>query len=149
MIGVFVKRGYLRNHITCNFECDKACKISKYVDIKSCSCKKYIFGKLVSAREDEMLNTTENSFVDKKITDGKKKLPYWHCFIGYYMLIIISCHFYQLLLLLYKTLVKKMNGYYHVNVKMNNLKEIDIYVFVHIRITYKIVRISFTLRSSM
>ena len=75
MIGVFVKRGYLRNHITCNFECDKACKISKYVDIKSCSCKKYIFGKLVSAREDEMLNTTENSFVDKKITDGKKNCP--------------------------------------------------------------------------
>ena len=74
MIGVFVKRGYLRNHITCNFECDKACKISKYVDIKSCSCKKYIFGKLVSAREDEMLNTTENSFV-KKITDGKKNCP--------------------------------------------------------------------------
>ena len=75
MIGVFVKRGYLRNHITCNFECDKACKISKYVDIKSCSCKKYIFGKLVSAREDEMLNTTENSFVDKKITDGEKNCP--------------------------------------------------------------------------
>ena len=42
-----------------------------------------------------------------------------------------------------------MNGYYHVNVKMNNLKEIDIYVFAHIRITYKIVRISFTLRSSI
>ena len=42
-----------------------------------------------------------------------------------------------------------MNAYYHVNVKMNNLKEIDIYIFVGIRITYKIVRISFTLRSSM
>ena len=72
MIGVFEKRVYPWNPITSCCECDKACKIGKYQESKNCSCKKRFFGKLVSAREDEMLNTTETSVVDKKVTHGKK-----------------------------------------------------------------------------
>ena len=89
MIGIYAKNGYQWNPITSNFECEKKCKIRKYLDIKSRSCKKRLFGKLVSAREYEMLNTIETLFIDKKVTYGS------------------YCHFYQLLLLLYKTLVKK------------------------------------------
>ena len=47
---------------------NKACKIDEYLDIKNCSCHDRIFGKLVLACKDEILNTTETSIVDKKVT---------------------------------------------------------------------------------
>ena len=53
------KKGYTENPSTYNCECDKACKIGEYLDIKNCSCKKRVFGKLVLACEDEILNTAE------------------------------------------------------------------------------------------
>ena len=56
------------NLSTCNCECDKACKIDEYFDIKNFSCEKRLFGKLVIACEDEILNTTETSLNDKKVT---------------------------------------------------------------------------------
>ena len=30
------------NHSTCNCECDNAYKTDEYLDIKSCSCEKYL-----------------------------------------------------------------------------------------------------------
>ena len=48
-----------------------------------------------------MLNTTETWVDDKKVT-CKKQSPYWHFLIGNYVLVNISCHFYLLILLLYK-----------------------------------------------
>ena len=65
-----------------------------------------MFSKLVLTCEGEILNTTETSHVEKN-KYVKKSLPYLHYFIGNYMLIIISCHFHWMLLLLYKTLDKK------------------------------------------
>ena len=61
---------------------------------KNCSCWKLAF-------EDEILNTTETSFVDKKLA-CEKKLPYSHYLIGNYMvfLIIICYNFYWLLLVI-------------------------------------------------
>ena len=56
------------NPSTCDFACNKACKTDKYLGITNCSCKKRLFGKLVLKREDEILNTTETSLVDKKVT---------------------------------------------------------------------------------
>ena len=48
------------NTSTCDCECNMACKIDKYSDIKHFSCKKSLFGKLVVlVCEDEILNTTE------------------------------------------------------------------------------------------
>ena len=55
------------NHITCDCECNKACKIDE-IDIKNCSCKKRLIGKLVLVCEDEILNITETSLDDKKVT---------------------------------------------------------------------------------
>ena len=52
------------NFSTCNCECNKVRKIGEYLDIKNCSYKKRLSGKLVLACEDEILNTTETSFVD-------------------------------------------------------------------------------------
>ena len=37
-------------------ECDKTFKIVEYLDIKNCSCKKRLFGKVVLAGKDEILN---------------------------------------------------------------------------------------------
>ena len=31
----------------CDWECNKACKIDKYLDITSCSCEKRFFDKIV------------------------------------------------------------------------------------------------------
>ena len=38
-------------------ECDKACKIDEYLDIKNCSCEKRLIGTLVLESKNEMLNT--------------------------------------------------------------------------------------------
>ena len=47
------------NTRTCDCECNKACKIDEYLDIKIFSCKKRLIGKLVLECEDETLNTAE------------------------------------------------------------------------------------------
>ena len=87
----------------CDYECSKTCKIDKYLGIKNCSCVKRLFGKLVLACDSEILSTTDNnttemsnktSVDDKKSNMWKKLLSCSHDFIGNYMLIIISCHFY-------------------------------------------------------
>ena len=41
---------------TCDCECDKKCKIDKYLDTKDCSYKKRLPVKLVLEYEDEILN---------------------------------------------------------------------------------------------
>ena len=56
----------MRNPSTCYCACNKAWKIDEYLEIKNCFCKKRLFGKLVLACEDEILNTTETSRDDKK-----------------------------------------------------------------------------------
>ena len=59
------------NPNTCDCGCNKACKIDKYLDTENCSHEKHLFGKLVLACEDEMLNKTETSLDDKKVTCEK------------------------------------------------------------------------------
>ena len=54
------------NPSMCDCQCNKACRIDKYLDIENCSWKKHLFGKLVLAYEDEILNTTETSPDEKK-----------------------------------------------------------------------------------
>ena len=49
----------------CDCECNETCKIDIYLDIKNCLYKKCLFGKLVLACENEILNRTETSLVDK------------------------------------------------------------------------------------
>ena len=44
---------------TCDCECKKTCKIGEYLDMKSCSCKKRVFGDLLLVFEDAILNATE------------------------------------------------------------------------------------------
>ena len=53
--------------------CNKACKIDEYLNIKNCPCSKGLFSKLLLlACRDEILNTTETSLDDKKVTCEKK-----------------------------------------------------------------------------
>ena len=75
------------------------CKIDEYLDIKTCSCKKHLFGKSVLACEDGILHTTETSLDDKKVTCEKS-----NCFILTTSLVII----YLLLLA-----VVSINCYYY------------------------------------
>ena len=48
----------MRNRSTGDCECNKACKIDEYLDIKNCSCERRLISKLVLQCEDEILNTT-------------------------------------------------------------------------------------------
>ena len=57
---------YMWNLSTCDSECNNACKIDEYIDIKNCSWKKRLFGKL--ACETGIPNTIETSANDKKVT---------------------------------------------------------------------------------
>ena len=50
----------------------ETCKIQEYLDIVNCLCEKRLFGKLALAFEDEILNKSETSLVDKKVTCEKK-----------------------------------------------------------------------------
>ena len=91
----------------CDSESNKACKIEEYLDTKNCSYEKLLFGKLVLACEDEILNTIETSLDDKKVT-CKENNCLIHTIsliiINNYIFVIISCCFYCLLLLLNKRL---------------------------------------------
>ena len=81
----------------CDCEYNKACKINEYLDIKNCSRKKRLFGKLVLACEDKMLNTTESSFDDKKVTFLKNNcLIYTISLVNIclLLLVVISISFY-------------------------------------------------------
>ena len=123
------KKGFKWNPSTYDCECDKARKISEYLDTKNCSCKKHLFGELVLACEDEMLNTIETTIVEKKVICEKN-----NCLIHTISLIniclfslvciSISCHYYLR--------NKDVLSYQY---KTNSVKEIDI----------KIVRITFSI----
>ena len=54
MIGVHVKKHYIWNPSACDFQCNKACKIDEFLDIKNWSCEKRLIGKLVLECEDEI-----------------------------------------------------------------------------------------------
>ena len=58
MIGSYYRDNYIWNPSTCYCECNKACKIDEYLDIKNCSCENRLIGKLVLECEHEMLKTT-------------------------------------------------------------------------------------------
>ena len=53
------------NPSTCDCECNKACKIDEYLDIKNCSCEKNLIGKLLLECEEEILNSTRTLRNDK------------------------------------------------------------------------------------
>ena len=49
----------MSNPSTSNCECNKTCRIDKCLDIRNCSYEKRLFGKLVLAWVDKILNATE------------------------------------------------------------------------------------------
>ena len=59
------------NLSTCHCKDNNACKIDEYLDIKNCSCKKCVIGKLVLAYIDETINITETPLSDEKVTCEK------------------------------------------------------------------------------
>ena len=75
MIGVLIKLmvwGILVRVIVSAVRHAKLTNIVKLTNIiKNCSCKKRLFGKLALAYEDELLNLTETSFVDKNVWHEK------------------------------------------------------------------------------
>ena len=59
------------NPSNCDCECNKACKIDEYLDIKNCSSQKRLISKVVLECEIEILNTTKTSLYDNKVTSEK------------------------------------------------------------------------------
>ena len=76
---------YMWNSSTCDCKCNKACKIDEYLDTKNCSRKERLFGKLLSACKDEILNKTKTSVNHKKVTYRKV-----YCLLFTMFLVIIS-----------------------------------------------------------
>ena len=62
----FCQKGYIWNPSTCDWECNKACKVDEYLDTKNCSFEKCLIGELDLECEDEILHTTETLLTDKK-----------------------------------------------------------------------------------
>ena len=80
---------------------NKLYDFDEYLDYKNFKCKDRLIDKFALPWKDEVLYTTEVSFVDKRIICKKnhfllrKSFSYSHCFIDNYMLIVITnCHFY-------------------------------------------------------
>ena len=88
-------KDYMWNPSTCDCECNKACKIDEYLDIKICSCEKILIRKLVLECEDEILNTTETSPNDEKEI-YKKNNCLIHAISLIIICIVIICCFYWL-----------------------------------------------------
>ena len=55
----YCRNDYMWNPNKWDHECNKACKIDEYLDIKNCSCEKRVIDKLVIECEEEILNTNE------------------------------------------------------------------------------------------
>ena len=96
----FCENDYIWNPSTCNCECNRACKIDEYLDTKYCSCEKRLIGKLVLECEDEILNTTESSLDDKKVTCAKNNCLIHTISLGVICLLLLviicaSCYFYH------------------------------------------------------
>ena len=125
MTEVFYRDDYMWNPRTCDCECWKAFNIGEYLNFKNWSSKKHLIGKLVLESEDEILNTTETSLDDKKVTSKKD-----NCLIHTISLIIIcllllaavsiGCYYY------YTRYWTKKEYVVSCSYKMNYLKEIHI-----------------------
>lgn len=50
--GGFCKNDYVWNRSTCDCECNRSCKVDKYLDIENCSLKRSLFGKSALECED-------------------------------------------------------------------------------------------------
>ena len=55
MIQVLVKMIYCEILVKRILECNKACEIDEYLDIKNCSCEKNLIDRIILAFEDEIL----------------------------------------------------------------------------------------------
>ena len=74
------------NPSLCDCEFNKACKVDKYLDDKSCSCESTrLIHKLVLACEDELLNTAETSLDVKTVTFEKNH------YLIYMISLIVIC----------------------------------------------------------
>ena len=65
------KDDYMWSFGTCDCECNKVKLMDEYLDIKNRSCEKRLIGKLVLECENEILNVTENSLNNTKVTCEK------------------------------------------------------------------------------
>ena len=72
---------------TCDCECNKACKIGEYLDMKCCSCKKRVFGNLLLVFEDAILNATE--VTEKEFNCTTSVFHKNNCLIHTMLLVII------------------------------------------------------------
>ena len=82
---------------TCDCECDGACKIGEYLDIKNRSRKKCLFDKLVLACEDEILDTIKTSIVHTKGTYQNNNCLIHTIFLVMIWLLVVtffSCYYY-------------------------------------------------------
>ena len=70
---------------TCDCECNKACKIDEYLDIKNCLCRTPLISKLVLKCENEILNTTETLLDDEKVIYTKNS------YLIHTILLVIIC----------------------------------------------------------
>ena len=83
---------------TCNFQYINGCKIDEGLNIKICSCIKRLFGKLVLACEDEIINTTGTLFDDEKVTKKNNCLIHTTTLLIIFLLSLvylsICCYYY-------------------------------------------------------
>ena len=86
------------NSSKCDCECNKACKIDEYLDIKNCYCEKGLIGKLGLEYEDEILDTTETLLNDKKVAFSSNCLIHVISLVIICLLLLVvicvSCYFY-------------------------------------------------------
>ena len=106
----------MQNPSTFDCECDKVCKIDKYLDIQNSSCKNVYF---VITCEDETLNTTEISHFDKKVTCEKNS-----CLIYTISLVISYTYCHQLPFLLVAATTTQIVGQKKNIHYCNNIKSI-------------------------
>ena len=89
------------NRSACDCECNRACKVDKYLGIENCSLERNLFGKLVLECENQMSNTTETLLNERKVICEKSKcLPHAISLtiMGLLLLVVIcvSCYFYYI-----------------------------------------------------
>ena len=92
----------------CDYECYKMCEIGEYLYIKNYACKEHVIDNLMVTYENETLNTTKTTIVDKKITYENNNCLMCNFSFTHLLLVIVF--------LQQKVLLIKIKMYYHISI---------------------------------
>ena len=89
-----MRKGFIWNASNCEFECDKSCNISEYLDYSNCKCRKKLVDKIIEEFNENVENILgKNENKDKYRSCTLYIVLFWIFFIFSVINIVIGIYF--------------------------------------------------------